>query len=331
MPDVVPAANITLLTGHGSTGKTTLGLQLAGAVALGRGWLNHMPEHGAVMVVCCEDDEEELHRRLACIARHFGAPLGAFRDRFHIVSLAGHEAVLATPEGRSVMRPTPLFEQIKLAAITFRPKLIMIDNAADVFAGNENERSLVRQFVTLLRSLAIESGAGTNDAPSEPHRHSSGSGMSGSTAWFNSARAQLFLKTVSTEKDEEADSDLRELEARKNNYGPLTRKMLLRWRDGVFLVEPGARGLDKLAFEQQAEAVFLTMLEQFERQGRNVSPNPGRSYAPTLFATEPEAMGINAAALKRAMAHLLSANKIHVRKSGPPSRQRSHLATGANS
>jgi hypothetical protein len=100
---------------------------------------------------------------------------------------------------------------------------------------------------------------------------------------------------------------------------------------GVFLVEPAAGGLDQLAFAQQAEGVFLALLEQFERQGRTVSPNPGRSYGPTVFATEPESMGINAAALKTAMARLLSANKIHVRKSGPPSRQRSHLAAGPSS
>jgi hypothetical protein len=155
--------------------------------------------------------------------------------------------------------------------------------------------------------------------------------MSGNTAWFNGPRAQLYLKAAATEQGDEPDCGLRELEARKNNYGPLAAKMLLRWRDGVFLVEPAAGGLDQLAFAQQAEGVFLALLEQFERQGRTVSPNPGRSYAPTVFATEPESMGINAAALKTAMARLLSANKIHVRKSGPPSRQRSHLAAGPSS
>jgi len=320
-----------LLTGHGGAGKTTLALQLASAVALGGYWLDYKLEQGPVMAVCCEDDEPELHRRLACITDRLGGSLIDLRSRFQLATMAGRDALLGVPD-RGLIVPTPLFEEISCQAIAMRPKLIVIDNAADVYGGDENSRSMVRQFITLLRGLAVDTDAAVllTLHPSLTGIQT-GTGMSGNTAWFNGPRAQLYLKAAATEQGDEPDCGLRELEARKNNYGPLAAKMLLRWRDGVFLVEPGAGGVDQLAFKQQAEAVFLALLDQFERQGRNVSPNPGRSYAPTLFATEPEAMGINAAALKKAMAHLLSANKIHVRKSGPPSRQRSHLATGPSS
>ena len=40
-----------------------------------------------------------------------------------------------------------------------RPSLIAIEAAADVFAGNENDRAQARQFVALLRQLAIGSDA----------------------------------------------------------------------------------------------------------------------------------------------------------------------------
>jgi RecA-family ATPase len=328
--DLIPAANVTLLTGHGGAGKTTLALQLASAVALGGYWLDNKLEQGPVMAVCCEDDEPELHRRLACITDRLGGSLIDLRSRFQLATMAGRDALLGVPD-RGLIVPTPLFEEISCQAIAMRPKLIVIDNAADVYGGDENSRSMVRQFITLLRGLALDTDAAVllTLHPSLTGIQT-GTGMSGNTAWFNGPRAQLYLKAATTEQGDEPDCGLRELKARKNNYGPLAAKMLLRWRDGVFLVEPGA-GVDQLAFKQRAEAVFLALLDQFERQGRNVSPNPGRSYAPTLFATEPEAMGINAAALKTAMARLLSANKIHVRKSGPPSRQRSHLATGPSS
>jgi RecA-family ATPase len=36
-----------------------------------------------------------------------------------------------------------------------KPKHIGIDTSADVFAGNENDRAQVRQFISLLRKLAI--------------------------------------------------------------------------------------------------------------------------------------------------------------------------------
>ena len=238
--DLIPAANVTLLTGHGGAGKTTLALQLASAVALGGYWLDYKLEQGPVMAVCCEDDEPELHRRLACITDRLGGSLIDLRSRFQLATMAGRDALLGVPD-RGLIVPTPLFEEISCQAIAMRPKLIVIDNAADVYGGDENSRSMVRQFITLLRGLAVDT-----DAAVRLTLHPSltgiqtGTGMSGNTAWFNGPRAQLYLKAAATEQGDEPDCGLRELEARKNNYGPLAAKMLLRWRDGVFLVEPGA-------------------------------------------------------------------------------------------
>ena len=45
-------------------------------------------------------------------------------------------------------------------ACDIRPKLIVLDNAADIYGGNENDRAQVRQFIGLLRGMAIASGAG---------------------------------------------------------------------------------------------------------------------------------------------------------------------------
>jgi hypothetical protein len=104
--------------------------------------------------------------------------------------------------------------------------------------------------------------------------------------------------------------------------------MPLRWKEGVFVVERGPLGLDRLTSEQRAEDVFLTLLSRFVRENRNVSPNPGKTYAPTLFAAEPEGAGMRPE-FRKAMSRLFAANKIHVRKSGPPSRERSLLMAGA--
>lgn len=46
------------------------------------------------------------------------------------------------------------------AIYDIRPRLIVIDNSADVYAGNENDRAQVRQFITLLRGPTIDVGAG---------------------------------------------------------------------------------------------------------------------------------------------------------------------------
>ena len=68
--DRVPLAAVTLLSGDGGVGKTILALHLAAATALARDWLNALPEPGSVFVVCCEDDDAELHRRLDRIVAH---------------------------------------------------------------------------------------------------------------------------------------------------------------------------------------------------------------------------------------------------------------------
>jgi len=75
----------------------------------------------------------------------------------YLLSLAGQDVVLAAPNR---FQATKLFGRIHEAACDIRPRLIVLDNGADVFAGNENDRAQVRQFVTLLRDLAIGANAG---------------------------------------------------------------------------------------------------------------------------------------------------------------------------
>jgi hypothetical protein len=71
--DRIPAKNVTLLSGEGSIGKSILSLQLAVAVVLGKDWLCSLPDLGPVIAVCCEDDEDEIWRRLDLILAHYGA------------------------------------------------------------------------------------------------------------------------------------------------------------------------------------------------------------------------------------------------------------------
>src|SRR5215207_3799091 len=96
VPDDIPAKNVTLLTGHGGGGKTTLAAQLCAATALGRDWLTRLPQPGKAMMVCCEDEADELHRRFDRIANYYGVSFGDLaRGGLYPMSLAGRDAVLA--------------------------------------------------------------------------------------------------------------------------------------------------------------------------------------------------------------------------------------------
>jgi len=55
------------------------------------------------------------------------------------------------------------------------------------------------------------------------------------------------------EQGEQPDTDLRELQFKKSNYGPISNNIVLRYQNGLFLPEGGLSSLDKLAREQKAE------------------------------------------------------------------------------
>jgi RecA-family ATPase len=132
---------------------------LVKAVVLGRDWLGALPEQGPALVVCCEDDDSELWRRLDRIFSHYGADYGEFKN-LHVIPLAGRETIMAAADRNSLIQTTKLFGRIREAAADLQPQLIVLDNAADVYGGNENDRAQVRQFIGLLRGLAMAAHGG---------------------------------------------------------------------------------------------------------------------------------------------------------------------------
>jgi hypothetical protein len=52
-----------------------------------------------------------------------------------MLSYAGQDAVLGVPNARGIIESTPLFKQLREAALDIRPESITIDTVADVFAG----------------------------------------------------------------------------------------------------------------------------------------------------------------------------------------------------
>ena len=101
-------------------------------------------------------------------------------------------------------------------------------------------------------------------------------------------RARQFLRGVKPEGGEPVDHDLREIVFKKNNYGPISESIILRWTDGLFLPVPGAT-LDQAAREAAAKHVFLALLDRFIAANRDVSDKLGSNYAPALFSKEDEA------------------------------------------
>jgi RecA-family ATPase len=60
---------------------------------------------------------------------------------------------LGAPDRSGIIKPTPLLKSPYDKACTVKPQIVIVDTAADIFAGNENDRAQVRQFIGLLRGL----------------------------------------------------------------------------------------------------------------------------------------------------------------------------------
>jgi RecA-family ATPase len=202
-----------------------------------------------------------------------------------------------------------------------------VDSLADAFGGNEIDRQHARQFIGLLTRLCREHDL-TVVLLCHPSMigMQSGTGTSGNTAWNNSVRSRLYLESQTD------DTDLRTLSTKKSNYSKAGRKIQLRYANGAFVTNDQSSQYVAEA-EAKVDHLFLKLLGQFTAEGREVTePSNSQSFAPKVFAGHADAKGTSKEAFKAAMDRLLKAGRIHIRKVGPPSRQRSvlNIAGGAS-
>jgi len=332
IPDRVPLKQAGLFSGEGGTGKSLIELQKNVAHVMGRDWLGSMPAPGPAIYLAAEDDANELHIRLASVAAHYDVSFRELHDNgLHILPLLGEDATLVAGGGKSgKVETTALYRKLREIAGDIKPKNISIDTLSRAFAGSEIDRVQVYAFAMHMQHLAMVA-EGSVTVLSHPSLAgiSSGSGISGSTAWHGAFRFRQYLKGTKGTDGEQPDNDLRELEFKKNQYGPRGEPIVLRYQNGMFIPEGGMASLDKYARDQKADDAFLATLERYERQGRNVSDKPtAPTYAPTAFAKERSVEGLRKADLERAMLRLFEAHKIHVENHGRPSRPSSRIRLG---
>lgn len=135
-----PARNVTLLQGDGGTGKSLLAMQLCMAVVGRSTWLGISVRHGAALYVSAEDDKTQNHIRAVGIAAAEDLDLAAMSG-LRIAGLAGEDATLAIEDRKGRLSVTSLFKRLELTLANVKPQIVVLDNLADVFGGNEISRS----------------------------------------------------------------------------------------------------------------------------------------------------------------------------------------------
>jgi RecA-family ATPase len=324
-----------LFSGEGGTGKSIIELMKDVSHVVGKDWLGSLPEVGPAFYIGAEDDKNEIHIRLTAIAQHYGVTFKELVEGgLHVLCLLGEDATLCAAMGKSGrMERTNLYRQLYKAAGDIKPKNISIDTLSRAFAGNEIDRVQVYAFANHMQKLAMVAN-GSVTVLSHPSLQgiASGSGISGSTAWHGALRFRQYLRGVKPDSGEQPDGDVRELQFKKNQYGPTAETIILRYQNGLFLPEHGVSSLDKLARETVIDEAFLNGLQTLTQQGRDaMAGNTSPDFGPSLIANLPEvkSQGIRKADLRRSMERLLRANKIHIGKTDDaPSKARNRINLG---
>lgn len=320
VPDWLPCGVVTGLYGDGGLGKSLLAQQLQTAMGLHQAWLALPVEPGASLGVYCEDSLDELWRRQADINQEYTVDFDALGE-VHWLPRIGEDNLLITFGRNGVGELTKFHSHLLDTARDIEARLVVIDTAADVFGGNENDRNHVRQLVSRALGSIAQRINGAVLLCAHPSRSGlqTGEGDGGSTAWSNALRSRLFLRSPDLEAGEKPDANARILQRRKANYAARNDELRLRWRNGVIgpepPVSPGVTAFGKL----DAGDLFLDLLDRFEQQNRPVSENArAGNYAPRLFGSVPREQrhDFREADFKTAMERLFATGKIENREYG---------------
>ncbi|MGC8703813.1 MAG: AAA family ATPase, partial [Thiomonas sp.] len=82
---ILPAKTVTLLGGHGGTGKSTLALTIGAHLALGVSWAGLQCRRARVAFVTLEDDSDVVRYRLRTICETLGLPAHALAESLVIL------------------------------------------------------------------------------------------------------------------------------------------------------------------------------------------------------------------------------------------------------
>jgi hypothetical protein len=225
---LVPRGEVTLLSGHGEAGKTFIGLMLAISVALGRPMFGIAVERSRAVFVSLEDDGDKIRWRISMICKVWDINPLDLDGWLMVLDGTEYPEMYVSLNKWVPGAATATYAQLSQRVNDIDAGLVVIDNASDAYAADENTRTMVRAFLRTLKQIAKASSGGVvllSHVNRETARggFNDKEGYSGNTAWHNSVRSRLVLK-----KDKK--SGLLTLSQEKSNHGKsLAESIELEW------------------------------------------------------------------------------------------------------
>lgn len=158
--NTLPLGKVGMLVAPGGTGKSFLMIQLAVAVATHTRLADHwqVDSPGASLILCAEEDDEDLHHRLqdvlASTIAHTPASQQLIEQRVFIKSMLTEDNLMTHANDHGEMVLTEYVDRLVLTAQQIPDlKLIIIDPASRFRGGNENAAQDTTRFVEALERL----------------------------------------------------------------------------------------------------------------------------------------------------------------------------------
>ena len=315
IPNWIPAeGEVTLFYGDGGIGKSLMTMQLQVAGSLNQNWLGLDVEPGRSLGIYAEDNENEIHRRIARILSHkdeWGLPEAYARealDRSSFVSRVGEDNLLMTFSKSGKGEVTPFQKWIIERALDEKVGLVALDHAAAMFAGNAVEPSQVRQFVSVACggiATKIDGAVLLLAHPSQSAMRSGDGGGYG-VQWNAAARSRLYIDRIKDINGVVSDPRSLILSRKKGNYADVEAlaEVRIKWDRGIVIRDTP----NDPAHRPPVKDVFLALLDIRTSQSRHVSAKSrGSTYAPKVFSQMKEHNhGYNKDAFEQAMERLFA-------------------------
>ena len=294
----LPRGTTTLFSAHGGTGKSTIGLMLAVAAAVGKPLFGAPTAPTPAIFVSLEDGPAIVRHRLGAICRWLEVDPRTLAGKLFVVDGTEHPELYWAENRNGNGTVSDTYAELRELVESTGAGLVVVDNASDAYAADEVVRRHVRAFIRHLNLIGMRCDAAmvllshVNANTSRNQNLDSDEDYSGSTAWHNSARSRIALKR------DKKGSDLLILQHQKANYGKKQQPLMLEWpEDGFPRVHqegdtPDYSGLiDKAQSRQQDAnaAEVLKMLAEFEGRGQYASTAlTARNNVYALLKAEPQ-------------------------------------------
>ncbi len=332
---------VTVVSGPGSAGKSSLMVAWATAAAIGSAF-HHFKPDGPLRVATynVEDDGEEQKRRFSAMLRQLKLGPADLAGRLAILGPTRVGTLLQTARDGTLLVNTPVMDKLEAFVTEFRPDVLILDPFVELHAAEENDNTAIRAVLAKFRAMAIEHAMSVvllhharkgTGAPGDPDS------LRGASSIVGAARVALTLNVMT---DDEAQTlgipadrrrDYFRLDGAKSNYAKIEAaewfervEITLANSDGVAVAWPWK---PPSVFRDTTPAGINAVLDKIAH-----GPEPGvrftasrqggaQHWAGTVLITD---LGITDKQAKAMVAQWLKSGLLYERQYATPDRKIKH-------